>query len=169
MPGDNEQQKLQALLEIGRDMDHYPCHHGALWEREILPLVFPVCNGALMSSRTQRSSRGVACIGLRSIHKAKGAWATKTGRLSTPKLLPPGRREGLLRDGGRGFSRCSALDDWDTDGRRGRAGTIGVVPGVRNPSWTWSRRQPEVDGQLAAGAGPALQSLSVSLAHPSNG
>lgn len=98
MPEDNEQQKLQALLEIGRDIDHYPCHHGAWWEREILPLVFPVRNESLMSSTTQRSSRGVACIGsLRPICKAKGARVTKTDRLSIPKLLPPGQREGLLR------------------------------------------------------------------------
>lgn len=48
-------------------------------------------------------------------------------------------------------------------------GTISAVPGQRNPSWNWYRRQPEVDRQLTAGAGPVLQSLSVSLAQPSNG
>lgn len=143
-------------------MDHYPCHHGALWEREILPLVFPVRNGALMSSTTQRSSRGVACTGsLRSIHKVKEHGPQKQTGSAYPNFC--------LQDGGRGFSGSLALDDWDTDGRGERAGTIGVVPGERKPSWTWYRRQPEVDGQLTAGAGPALQSLSVSLAHPSNG
>lgn len=96
-------------------MDHYPCHHGALWEREILPLVFPVCNEALMSSTTQRGSRGVACIGsLRPIHKAKGAWATK------PRQAQHTQTSASRKEGGASPGALHLMIGTQMEGERGQ-------------------------------------------------